>query len=62
LAFSIASNILTKKKERYNFVLKKSKERGQRKISQEKKLNKHLSFANRRCITEDKERQHKMIN
>jgi hypothetical protein len=48
------------KKERQNFAL--NKKQGERKICEEKELNKYLSFANRRCITEDKERQLKAIN
>jgi hypothetical protein len=53
------SHFLTNKKRKAKFCFKKKQ--GERKICEEKELNKHLSFANRRRIIEDKKRQFKMI-
>jgi hypothetical protein len=43
-------------------LLSKSEEIGQIKICKEKELIKHLSIANKRCITEDKVKQDKAKN
>jgi hypothetical protein len=44
----ITSSILTKKKERHNFVFKKKAKREEIKICVEKKLKKHLSIAKKK--------------
>jgi hypothetical protein len=43
-------------------LLSKSKERVEIKICKEKELKKHLSIANKKDITGDKEKQHKAKN
>jgi hypothetical protein len=58
---SIISLTLSDKQKKKGKILFSKKQR-ERKICEEKELNKYLSFVNRRSITEDEERQLRAIN